>query len=121
MNLMDNDTKISIVFGILILILHLINVYLLNYNFIIPILMFIILIIYTIYSLKHFVKDKKNIKKTIYVAKRYAVIIFALLILIIISKRFLLNFIEIKMYSSILAGLIFAFLFAMSYLLLKRK
>ena len=45
MNLMDNHTKISIVFGILILILHLINEYLLNYNFIITILMFIILII----------------------------------------------------------------------------
>ena len=121
MNLMDNHTKISIVFGILILILHLINEYLLNYNFIITILMFIILIIYTVYSLKHYIKDKKNIKKTIYIAKRYTVIIFALLILIMISKRFLLNFIEIELYISILVGLIFAFLFAMSYLFLKRK
>ena len=118
---MDNHTKISIVFGILILILHLINEYLLNYNFIITILMFIILIIYTVYSLKHYIKDKKNIKKTIYIAKRYTVIIFALLILIMISKRFLLNFIEIELYISILVGLIFAFLFAMSYLFLKRK
>jgi O-antigen/teichoic acid export membrane protein len=81
--------------------------------------MFIALIIYIVYSLNHFIKEKKNIKKTIYSAKRNTLVILVILILIIIFREFLLNLIEIELYISILVGLIAAFVFAIIYLLLK--
>ncbi len=76
-------------------------------------------IIYVIYSANQLLREKKNIKKTLYYAKRDINVIAAALFLMIILKNYLLLFINTDVYISILIGLTAAIIFAIVYILLK--